>query len=83
MPSSPTTDRLVEFIRKTFARQNPAAVEPTSPLFSSGRIDSLGLVELLAFIQQEFHVSLDSSVDDMKQLDTAANVAAHIDQLAA
>ena len=82
MPSSQTTDRIMDFVRKTFCpRQDPASLGPSSALFSNGRIDSLGLVELLAFIQQEFGVSLDSSVGELKKLDTAANLAAHIDQL--
>ncbi len=82
MPSSRTTDRILDFVRATFgAHQDPAVLGPSSALFSNGRIDSLGLIELLAFIQQEFGVSLDSSIGELKKLDTAANLAARIDQL--
>ena len=77
-----TTDCILDFVRITFrTHQNPASLGPSSPLFSNGRIDSLGLVELLAFIQQEFGVSLDFSVGEFKKLDTAANLAARIDQI--
>ena len=77
--TSQTTERLLEFVRRTF--RPSSAVGPASALFSSGLIDSLGLVELLAFVHQAFGVSLELSVEEFTKLDTAEQLAALIGRL--
>ena len=80
--SSDTSERLLQFARQTFAaraRKLGLALEPETPLFSSGLIDSMGMIELLAFAEREFRVSLDVTATELTALDTAANLARHIE----
>jgi len=75
------TDRLLAFVTQTFAgriRQRGLALEPSTPLFSNGLIDSMGLIELLAFAEREFRVSLDATVTELTALDTADALIRHI-----
>jgi acyl carrier protein len=83
MPSTmiaSVSERLLQFVRQTFAGRVPADAQPgpTSPLFSSQVIDSMGVVELLAFIERAFGVSLDLTMDDLSRLDTVERLAAAI-----
>ena len=78
-----TTGVLLAFVQRTFAsRLRPGEMlSPSSPLFSSQLIDSIGIVELLAFIEQRFGVGLDLTIEELRRLDTAANLAAYIEPL--
>ena len=57
-PDSETLSRLlVDFITTLVRARSKApalsvAIEPTTPLFSTGLIDSLGILELLAFVEE-------------------------------
>lgn len=81
--SAETAQRILQFIQQTFPRRlTPGrALEPSTPLFSSQVIDSMGLVELLVFVERELGVSLDATIEELTTLDTAANLASHIDRL--
>lgn len=44
------------------------------PLFESGIIDSLGLIKLLAFIDETFHISLNMSEIDIEDFNTLNDI---------
>ena len=44
------------------------------PLFESGIIDSLGLIKLLAFIDETFHISLNMSEIDIEDFNTINDI---------
>ena len=49
----------------------------TSPLFSSGLIDSFALIEILVFLESEFNCRIDLndlSIDDIDCIDSIANL---------
>lgn len=74
--SSPLATQLLEFVRSTFARRSKGQpIEATTPLFSSGLVDSMGMVEFLSFIEQECGVSWDPTVEELTQLDTIERLA--------
>ena len=76
------TARLVQFVRTAFGSRvdSPDQLGPASPLFSNQLVDSMGVIELLAFIEREFRVSLTVTMDELAKLDTAANLAQRITQ---
>jgi len=78
-----TAQRILEFVQSVFAvrLRDRAALECSSPLFSSGLIDSMGAVELLAFIEQEFCVSINLTNEELNGLDTAEGLAGHVASL--
>lgn len=53
------TDRLKDFVYKKFPLAKKQGVKNSDPLLDSGIIDSLGILDLVTFIEKEFgvHVS--------------------------
>jgi acyl carrier protein len=49
-------------------------LEDDEPLFESGIIDSLGLIKLLAFIEETFNVSLNMSEIDIEDFNTLDDI---------
>jgi acyl carrier protein len=52
-----------------------------SPLFSSGVIDSFGLLELIAFLEDAYGVTIDPVRHDLRALDTPRRIAAFVQGL--
>ena len=77
------TDRMLAFVKEAFgSRLDPGeALSPSTPLFSSRLIDSMGLIEFVAFLEREFGVSIDATVDELTTLDTAERLAGEIERL--
>jgi acyl carrier protein len=53
-----------------------ASLEPDTPLFSSGRLDSLDIVRLAVFIETRFGIALPPLEVGLENFDTIARVAA-------
>ena len=83
MNESATTERILTFVRSTFASRLRQAgeLEPSSPLFSNRLVDSMGIVELLSFLEHECKVSINTTIEELMELDTAANLARLIAEL--
>ena len=81
--SSDTTHRLLSFVTNTFGARlgSGTVVEPSSALFSNGLIDSMGLIELLAFVEREFGLAWDITGEELATLDTAERLAHEIERL--
>jgi acyl carrier protein len=73
-----TLDQLSGILVKHY-KINPASITPHQPLDQLG-IDSLGMAELLFFIEDEFHIQLPA---DAPLLPTLADAADLIDDLIA
>lgn len=52
-----------------------SGIEPNSPLFTSGLIDSFALIELLAYLESEVGADIDIAELDIEQLDTLEDLA--------
>jgi len=55
-------------------RRRNQLVQATEPLLSSGQVDSLGLLQLLDYVEQHYGVSL-LSFGDPQSFDTVAGIA--------
>jgi acyl carrier protein len=55
--------RIREFVGRNLLGAGKS-ISDSDPLFSKGRIDSLGHLKLISFLEKEFHISL--SMDDLK-----------------
>ena len=53
-----------------------AGIGSDTPLFSTNLIDSFGVLELIAFIEQTFHVEIELSAHDLEDFDTARKIVA-------
>ena len=72
----PLAVQLLEFVQSTFGRRSKGRpIEPTTPLFSTQIIDSMGMVELLSFVEQACGIPWDPTVAELTQLDTVERIA--------
>ena len=64
-------ERVAGFVAARFrASLGKGTVGFDEPLLSSGIIDSFGLLEVLAFLEDTFHVTIDPARHDLTRLDT-------------
>jgi acyl carrier protein len=64
---------LVARFRASIRRGNLAFDEP---LISSGFVDSFGILELIAFLEDTFGVTIDPSQHDLTEFETVNSIAA-------
>ena len=69
-------ERIRQFIEHTFRRRSSGpGLNDDAPLFSSGIIDSFGVLELIAFLEETFAVQIDPSVYELRDFDTIRKIA--------
>ncbi len=56
-----TAGELLGFIRKRFAVGDDRPLDARTPLFSEGIVDSIGLLEMISFIEERFRVTVHPS----------------------
>jgi acyl carrier protein len=69
-------EQILAFLDRRF-RASPAGrcVDADTPLFSTGIVDSFGVLELIAFLEETFGVDIDPGRHDLADFDTVAKVA--------
>lgn len=58
--------------------ENPSALTPTTPLISSGILDSLATLDLVAFLENRFGVELEAHDVDHSKLGTLESIASMV-----
>ena len=73
-------DQLNDFLYQTFprARQNPVAV--TDMLLEQGIVDSLGLLEMVVFIETTFDITVQDTDMVADNFATIAAIAAYVER---
>lgn len=66
-------EQIKNFIEKNFIF-GEKKLEDNELLFDSGIIDSIGFIELLAFIEKTFNISLDMSEITIEKFNTINNI---------
>ncbi len=64
-----TKDQLLAYLESEL-RVDPAQVEDTTPLFSSGMVDSFAIVELMLFLEQTIGTKLNPEDVTLDNLDS-------------
>lgn len=73
--------RLRAYVLKTFLPgEDPATLTDTTPLISSGIIDSLAVLDMVAFLEAEFAVRLEQDDLSRERLDTIALIQTTIEE---
>ncbi len=49
------------------------------PLFSSGIVDSFGVLELIAFLEDTFHISIDTARHELMEFDSVSRIVALVE----
>ena len=63
-----------DVILRFVERQAGKTVDATTPLFSSGLIDSFGVLELIAFLEESFKVTINPARHDIVEFDTVERI---------
>jgi len=50
------------------------------PLFSSGIVDSFGVLELIAFLEDTFHISIDTTHHELMEFDSVNQIVALVER---
>jgi acyl carrier protein len=68
------TTPIRDFVRTRLLR--PGSTEPgdEEPLFSNGRIDSFGVLELIAFLEERYGIVIDTAKHHIMDFDTLRRV---------
>jgi len=65
-----------DYILTTYlAGENPSALTASTPLISSGILDSLATVELVSFLEQRYEIELEAHDADPSRLGTLSDIA--------
>ncbi len=72
------TERIREFVRKTFFVSGP--LRDDDSLLDHGIIDSTGVLEVVAFVETEFGVRVLDEEMLPENLDSIANIAAYVER---
>jgi acyl carrier protein len=81
---SSSTDVIRAFLRSRFrASLAGRSLGDDDPLFSSGVIDSFGVLELIAFLEDTFGISIDTARHDLKEFDTVTKIVELVERVRA
>ncbi len=79
-----STDVIREFLHSRFrAALAGRTVGDDDRLFSSGVIDSFGVLELIAFLEDTFGVTIDTSRHDLQEFDSISKITDLLDRVRA
>jgi acyl carrier protein len=71
-----TEKTVKEFLLREFlAGEDPNELTRSTPLVSSGVLDSLATLKLITFLEEEFGISVEPHEADEEHLDTIADIA--------
>lgn len=76
------TAAIREFLQSRFrAALGGRTLERGDALFSSGIVDSFGVLELIAFLEDTFGVTIDTAQHDLLEFDTIEKIEAVVGRL--
>jgi acyl carrier protein len=65
-----------EFVETKFrVRAGGRPLDDDTPLFSSGIVDSFGVLELIAFLEETFAIEIDTDMHELRDFDTVRAIA--------
>ena len=76
-----TPETVTAFLTSRFHASLPGGrLGADDPLFSSGIVDSFGVLELIAFLEDTFHVSIDTAQHELTEFDSVNRIVALVEQ---
>jgi 2-hydroxymuconate-semialdehyde hydrolase len=67
-------EELVAYIKKEFVEDPDEEINETTPLISSGLIDSLSIISLVAFIDKKFGVKIPDEKGTVENFETITKI---------
>ena len=65
---------ILRFVRERFRASIGRTPIGLTPLFSTGIVDSFGVLELIAFLEETFGVEIDPARHDINEFDTIGKI---------
>jgi acyl carrier protein len=76
-----TAETVTAFLKARFHTSlRGGALSPDDPLFSSGIVDSFGVLELIAFLEDTFHVSIDTARHELTEFDSVNRIVTLVER---
>jgi acyl carrier protein len=76
-----TGEIVTGFLKERFrASLRNGDLGPDDPLFSSGIVDSFGVLELIAFLEDTFHITIDTAQHELLEFDSVNKIVALVEQ---
>jgi acyl carrier protein len=70
------TDMVKAFVLKEFLPgEDPDELTETTPLITGGILDSLATIKLVAFLEEQFKITLKAHEADVEHMDTLSDIA--------
>jgi 2-hydroxymuconate-semialdehyde hydrolase len=73
-------EELIEYIMKEFVEDPDEEIDENTPLMSSGLIDSLSIVSLVAFIDKKYGVKIPDEKGTVENFETVTKIIDIINQ---
>ena len=67
-------EELIEYIKKEFVEDPDEEIDESTPLMSSGLIDSLSIVSLVAFIDKKYGVKIPDEKGTVDNFETVTKI---------
>jgi acyl carrier protein len=82
MTSMTTEATVTAFLKTRFHASLTAGGDlgPDAPLFTSGIVDSFGVLEVIAFLEDTFDISIDMSRHELTEFDTVNRIAGLVER---
>jgi len=77
---SKTRDKISAFIMENFLFGNDQGLNDDTSFLDEGIIDSTGILELVSFLEEEFHISVEDEEIVPENLDSITNVTAYLEK---
>jgi acyl carrier protein len=72
--------RVKSFVTSNFYVPDPGALADASSLIESGIVDSTGILEVIAFIEEQFEIHIEDAEMVPKNLESVDNITAFVDR---
>jgi 2-hydroxymuconate-semialdehyde hydrolase len=73
-------EELIEYIKKEFVEDPDEEIDENTPLMSSGLIDSLSIVSLVAFIDKKYGVKIPDEKGTVENFETVTKIIDVVNQ---
>jgi acyl carrier protein len=77
MKTAELTDKIKHFIEQNFPRG--IKIENETSLINNGIIDSMGIVEIIEYLESTFDIVVEDTEVDLKNFDTVLNIVKFIE----
>jgi acyl carrier protein len=76
MPDANVEQTIKKYLLSEFlAGEDPAALTETTPLITTGILDSIATLKLVGFLENQFSISVEAHETDPENLDTVERMA--------